>query len=112
MKIDSYSFGKIVIDGKTYRSDVIIYPNRIKTDWYRIKGHEVSPSDIEEIIEAKPNLLIIGTGAYGLVKISEETKELLSQNNIKLIAKPTKEACEEYNRSRNEKVITGLHLTC
>ncbi len=26
MKIDSYSFGKIVINGKTYASDVIIYP--------------------------------------------------------------------------------------
>jgi hypothetical protein len=112
MKIDSYSFGKIIIDGKAYRSDVIIFPDRIKANWYRIKGHEVSPSDINEIIEAKPNLLIIGTGAYGLVKVSQETKELLRKNSIELIAKPTKKACEEYNRRKSEKVIAGLHLTC
>jgi hypothetical protein len=112
MKIDSYSFGKIVIDGKAYHSDVIIYPDRVKADWYRVKGHEVNPSDIDEIIEAKPDLLIIGTGAYGLVKVSQKTKELLHKNDIELIAKPTKEACEEYTRRKNEKVIAGLHLTC
>jgi len=29
MKIDSYSFGRIVIDGQVYTSDVIIYPDRV-----------------------------------------------------------------------------------
>lgn len=112
MEIEHYSFGKIVIDGKAYHSDVIIYPSRVRSGWYRTKGHEVAPEDISEILEAKPNLLIIGTGAYGLVKVEEETKELLRKNNIELIAKPTKEACEEYNRIKSGKVVAGLHLTC
>jgi hypothetical protein len=30
--IDSYDFGAIVIDGKRYSSDVIIYPDRVKDD--------------------------------------------------------------------------------
>jgi len=29
IKIDSYTFGRIVINGKTYTSDIIIYPNWI-----------------------------------------------------------------------------------
>ena len=29
MHIDNYSFGRIVINNKTYSSDVIVYPNRV-----------------------------------------------------------------------------------
>ena len=112
MRIDHYSFGRIVIDGKAYHSDVIIYPDRIRSDWYRTRGHRVGTDDIREILETRPSLLIIGTGAYGLVKIDQEVKDLLRKSNIELIAKPTKEAREEYNRIKSEKVVAGLHLTC
>lgn len=33
MKIDHYSFGKIIINGKTYPSDVIIYPDSVDSSW-------------------------------------------------------------------------------
>jgi hypothetical protein len=32
-KIDSYEFGRIVIDGREYRADVIILPERVVADW-------------------------------------------------------------------------------
>lgn len=112
MRIDHYSFGRIVIDGKAYHSDVIIYQDRIRSDWYRTRGHRVGTDDIREILETRPSLLIIGTGAYGLVKIDQEVKDMLRKSSIELIAKPTKEACEEYNRIKSEKVVAGLHLTC
>jgi hypothetical protein len=37
--IDKYSFGSITIDGRTYDTDVIIYPERIDDRWWRKEGH-------------------------------------------------------------------------
>jgi hypothetical protein len=33
-KIESYHFGEIVIDGRRYSSDVIIYPDRVEGQWW------------------------------------------------------------------------------
>jgi hypothetical protein len=33
MTIESYSFGKITIDGELFTSDVILYPDRIDSNW-------------------------------------------------------------------------------
>jgi len=112
-RINSYSFGKIVIDGKEYRSDVIIFPNRVDASWWRKEGHELNPDDIREIIEEDPEILIIGTGASGLMKVKEETKRILEKHNIRFIIKTTKEACKLFNEeSKKKKVIAALHLTC
>ncbi len=32
MKVESYKFGKININGKKYRNDLIIFPDKIKID--------------------------------------------------------------------------------
>lgn len=33
--INSYDFGRIVVDGKAYTSDVIIFPDRVNSYWWR-----------------------------------------------------------------------------
>lgn len=109
--INSYEFGKILINGKTYTSDVIIFSNRIK-NWWRKNGHEVCIDDIKDIIDKKPDVLIIGTGHSGIVKILPEVKSRLREEKIELIEKPTREACEIFNKMSNKNVIAALHLTC
>ena len=111
MKIQSYSFGEIIIDGKIHTEDVIIFPGKIES-WWRNESHKVYPKDIEKIIKEKPDLLIFGNGAYGVMNVNEETKEILKQNNIEFIITKTSEACEIYNKSSGKKVIAALHLTC
>jgi len=111
--INAYSFGKIVIDGITYKSDVIIFPNKVKSNWWRKEGHELNPEDIKEILEFKPKLLIVGTGAYGLMKVKEETKKILRKEGIELVEMPTEKAWRFYNeKASKEKVVAALHLTC
>lgn len=111
--IDSYNFGRIVIDGKTYNSDLILFQDRIRPNWWRKSGHRLVPEDIKEIVEDKPEILIVGTGAFELMVVSEETKEVLRENNIGLIAQKTKEACKTYNKlSKEKKVVAAFHLTC
>ncbi|KXB00080.1 hypothetical protein AKJ42_01810 [candidate division MSBL1 archaeon SCGC-AAA261C02] len=111
--IESYSFGKIVIDGQRYTNDVIIFPNRVKDDWWRKEGHSLHPEDLEEVMEEEPEVLVVGKGHSGLVTIPEETKKFIESRGIDLIAKPTEEACEEFNElSKTKKVVAALHLTC
>ena len=63
--IDSYSFGKIVVDGQSYTSDLILYPDKIDDKWWRKSGHLLLKEDLKDIIHFNPDILIVGTGAYG-----------------------------------------------
>ncbi len=112
--IESYDFGQIVIDGKRYTSDVIVFPERVKANWWRKEGHKLCLDDIKEVIEEKPEIFIVGTGYMGLMKILPETEERIKSLGIKLIVQKTREACETFNsfKRRGKKVVAALHLTC
>lgn len=112
--IDSYSFGTIVIDGKEYTKDVIIYPDgRIQSSWRRKDGHTLCAEDISDLIDYAPELIIAGTGAYGIMKPEAELVELLYNKGITFRALPSRKAVDEYNRLCGEKKIGAcFHLTC
>jgi len=111
--IESYSFGSITIDGKSYRSDLIIYPDYIDDTWWRVEGHKLCLKDIDSALEASPETLVIGCGASNILKISAEVKRELGSRGIELIAADTAEACQAHNRLADKKrVVTCLHLTC
>ena len=111
-RIDSYRFGEIVIDGKAYTSDVIIFPERVMDNWWRKEGHRLSPDDIGEIIESRPELLIIGTGASGMMQVPEETLEFIQGKGIQVRIENTEKACDTYNAIKDKVVVAALHLTC
>jgi len=112
-KIEKYSFGEIVIDGKRYSSDVLIYPNRVDSSWWRKEGHNLVIADIKEVLEEKPEVLIIGTGASGVMRVSAEVTRKAKDSGIELIVQPSEKACQEYNKvSSEKKTIACLHLTC
>jgi hypothetical protein len=111
--IDTYAFSEIVIDGKTYTSDVIIYPDKVNGSWWRKEGHELCVDDLGDVLDRKPDVIVVGTGNPGLMKVLPETEKLIKSRGIKLIVQPTKEACQTYNQlSSSQKVIAMLHLTC
>ena len=65
------------------------------------------------VMTENPEVLIVGTGASGLVKELPEVKQSLEAQGIKLIAEPTSEACQIYNQlCHSQKVVAALHLTC
>jgi hypothetical protein len=45
MHIDSYDFGHIVVDGVSYKNDLLIWPGRIKADWWRQEAHLLQAGD-------------------------------------------------------------------
>jgi hypothetical protein len=112
-KIDSYNFGQIVISGRKYTSDVIIFPDRVQGDWWRDESHELNLKDISLVLREKPEMLVVGTGASGLMRVLPEVEKEAEARNIQLIVQPSGEACETYNQlSQTQKVIAALHLTC
>ena len=111
--IESYNFGKIIINSKEYNSDIIIYKNSIDDKWWRRESHHLCIEDIKNILDIKPETLILGIGYYGLMKVPLELIKYLESNNIEVIIKKTKDACDEYNkRHQKENVVAALHLTC
>ena len=111
--IDSYQFGRIVISGETCTSDVIIFPDRVKDNWWRRQGHVLCLEDIAEVTTESPEVLVVGTGAEGLMKVLPEVASSLETQSIKLIVEPTNEACNLYNRlCHSQRVVAALHLTC
>jgi len=112
--IGSYSFGTIEFDGQPYTSDVIIYKDTVDSAWWRTEGHELAPEDISGIVSAKPEVLVVGTGASGVMRVLPETERLLADQGIRLVVDRTARACTEYNRlvSQGENVVAALHLTC
>jgi len=114
MHIDSYQFGKIVIEGKSYSSDIIILDDTVQSNWWRKQGHLLSAEDIETIIAAKPSVLVVGCGASGLMKVPNQTQQVLQKHNIQLEALDTYKAVQKFNElsEAGVNVAAALHLTC
>ncbi len=111
--IDSYSFGKINIDGRTYRSDLIIYPEKINSFWWRKEGHNLNVDDLKEVIDYKPDMLIIGQGNLGVMKVGPEVRSKLLEKGMTLFIARTNQAVQKYNElAASKKVVAALHLTC
>ncbi|MFO7761170.1 MAG: Mth938-like domain-containing protein [Thermodesulfobacteriota bacterium] len=112
--ITSYEFGRIVIDGRTYTSDVLITPRGVNGSWWRKSGHSVVPEDIGEMVKAAPDTIILGQGKPGLMKATKELRNYLKEQGIVLIEEPTAKAVETFNRMTGEgaNVCAGFHLTC
>jgi len=113
MTIESYQFGNITIGGKTYTSDVIIYPDRVDSSWWRKQGHRLSIEDLKGIMEAEPEVLVVGMGSPGLMRVPPETRDYIEARGIELVVEPTDKAWKTYNRLKDSrKVVAALHLTC
>jgi hypothetical protein len=113
VSIDSYSFGKIVIQGKAFHSDLIIYTDKIEDRWWRKEGHILHLEDLTNALAAKPEVLIIGTGYTGQMKVPDELRRDLLSKKIELYVEDTRRAVDIFNSIRTQKrTIAALHLTC
>jgi hypothetical protein len=112
-QIESYRFGHVVIDGRAYDQDVIILPDRVIEGWWRKEGHALHPDDLKAVFEAAPEVLVVGQGAYGRMRVTRATMRALQAAGIELVASSTKEAVETYNAMREGRAVAAaLHLTC
>ena len=116
MKITDYRFGHITVNGKEYTSDIKIINGTVVPNWWRQQGHLLQPEDIRDIFEAKPQVLVVGTGAAGVMRIHDSVKSKAQELGIELRAAKSSEAVDIFNFLVDEmgpdKVALAIHLTC
>ena len=114
--VEKYQFGKIIVSSYSYKTDLIIFPDYVQDNWRRREGHLLQITDLETVIDYRPDVLIIGSGMYGLMKIDKNLIQLLKNSNISnikiVIVGKTKKACLYYNNEPLQKKVAALHLTC
>jgi hypothetical protein len=112
--IEQYSYGNIVINGEKYMNDVKILQGSVVPSWWRKSGHNVEIEDVGDIIEAQPEVLVLGKGQPGHMTSSSKLQEFLKKRDIELIEEKTTEAVETFNRlfQEGKNVAAGFHLSC
>jgi len=112
--IESYSFGSMTVMGENHRNDLKIIENQIIANWWRREGHALYAEDIDDILYSAVEMLVVGTGAYGSMRVTEEAAKALEGLGIKLVAVSTKEAVSIFNslHAQGKRVAGAFHLTC
>lgn len=112
MKIEAYSFGRMEIAGTVYTSDLILFPDRIFSPWWRLEGHLLQRDDLASVIEESPELLIVGTGYSGMMGVPAALIKSLEALGIRVIVRKTSGAVESFNEERTARKAAAFHLTC
>jgi hypothetical protein len=112
-EIQAFRFGRIVIDDVVYNRDVIIFPDRVRSNWRRRDGHNLALEDLVEVLEGNPETIMLGRGVFGRMKVSEDIRALITERGIELVVLRTEGASKAYNEMRERRrVIAALHLSC
>ena len=117
-KIDSFQFGSIMIDGKKYGHDILLFPDGTvrerKGGFWKFGSHAIKKADIEELVRAKPELLVVGTGTSGRARVDPEVNTNTIEANIKLLVTPSPDAINRLNQLVDEgkRVAAIIHITC
>ena len=113
MRIQSYRFGEIVIDGERYTEDLLLFADRVRPGGWRRAGHLLQVEDLKEALAEEPEALIVGTGAQEGMKVAPEVIARTRRAGIELLAFDTRTACQTFNHLIGKrKVVAALHLTC
>lgn len=123
--IEKISPGSVVIEGKTYTSDILILPSsimeanegefkpidRIICPWQRKEELLVALSDLNDLIPLWPDALVIGVGFSEELKVASDVKVVLSGKNIHVMVFSTEQACEAYNEmAQGSRTAFAIHL--
>ncbi len=77
-------------------------------------GHHFEPTDLGDVLLAAPEVVVLGTGFFGRVKVSRETLAAFAESGSEVIVETTTQAVEVFNRlvTEGRDVAAALHLTC
>jgi hypothetical protein len=85
----------------------------VDPSWWRKEGHLLQIADLTDALNAKPQILIVGTGYSGMMVVSKETENRIRSQGIDIYVATTGKAVELFNTMQGKKtMIAALHLTC
>ncbi|HID74015.1 MAG TPA: hypothetical protein EYP43_03065 [Thermoplasmata archaeon] len=121
--IERYAWGEYRIHGRVHRWDVMVTGNigsavevapwRERRDLERVP-HLLIPAMVEPALVLGPEVLIVGTGAMGALRVDRAMVDSIEVEGVRLVVEPTPRACGTFNRLFGEgrRVVALLHGTC
>ncbi len=117
-QIQNTEFGSITVAEEKLDHDIVIRlggqvkkrKKKLSKEQYG-SSHTVSLAEAEQIFDEGAERLIIGSGQYGNVKLSEEAEHYFHENGCSVELHPTPEAVRVWNEAEG-KTIAMFHVTC
>jgi len=110
--IEFERFGELKIDGRIYYSDMMVWWDGERE--FVEKGHLIDMKLFTRLIRKKPEMVVIGGGQQGRVKIPDDVRSLAGSSKIKLFWEPSDKAVDIFNAMARtgKKVAALVHTTC
>ncbi len=116
--INETDFGSITIEGERIHHDIIVEPdgkirdrNKQLSRKHFGTSHNVSREEAEHIWTQDADHIIIGTGQYGNLSLTEEAKEFFRSKNCEFQQHHTPKAIDVWNNIDGN--VEGMfHVTC
>lgn len=117
-KIDRAMFGSITIEGERFKKDVIVrLDGTIKKRKKKLSkavygtSHTISLDEAHHVYQKGARRLIVGTGQFGMVELSDEATAFFQEKECQVDLLPIKQVIETWNEA--EGAVIGLfHVTC
>ena len=119
--IEKFSWGRFMINGQVHSEmgegvgkDICMIHGQVKP-WTARKGHRLKSKMISCVLDEDIDVLVIGNGVNGAIKVPKRTQKTIEDHGIKkLIIRKTPEACQVYNQlvRQGQKVALLAHGTC
>lgn len=113
--LDQYSFGRLVVDGREIRSDVLITPDGVREHWGRRDGHVLCLDDLGAVLDDHVKRLVVGTGAYGRMRPEPGLETELVERGFVTEVLETAAAVDRVNELLGVGAAdwaAAMHLTC
>lgn len=112
VNITGVRFGEVEIDGKVFFSDMVAWWDG-KAE-YIAKTHKLGINEFLMLAEKNPEIIVIGTGMNGIVKIAEEVVQIAEDKKIEIYSELSPKAAKMFNGfvADGKKAVAIIHSSC
>lgn len=107
-RIQEYKLGSFIIEGRQFIGNIKIFGSKVRY-WEKPENQSFDIKDLQELIDFKPEVLVIGTGAAGLLKIPDAVRRFVMENGISFHTGKTQDMVKKINElDKNKKKIAAI----
>lgn len=116
-RITGIAWGETEVEGAGSFKDAKLWPGGARSwDWRETGTRHVpgiQPADVEELLAAGVEVVVLGRGMHERLRTCPETLELLAARGVEVVVEETREAVERYNALADDRPVGALiHSTC
>lgn len=117
-RVEAPGFGRLIVDGEVWEKDVYLRADgSVKKRKKRLaktaygSGHVVGPDELERVCEGDPEVLVVGSGYGGALRVCPEGVKWLQERGIALEVLRTPEAARRFSELEGRRAAL-IHVTC